>query len=218
MQKLYSDFAAALDNLDRESAVMLCLTALDRQEIGIEQLYLEILTPALNRLVFPEEEQDSMIWREHMQSAIVRAVIESSYPYVLRARNEKQSEVANGSQRSVLIFCPEEEQHDMGARMVLDFYTIAGYKTYYLGARTPILTLINALNQLRPQTVVISITNSFNLFAAKRTVTRIRSELDYPVELLAGGSACSGTPDSCASLGVDGILSDLLQIKNDEEA
>lgn len=208
MTEYETRFQTALDEFDKERSVSICLELLEQKSISIDQLYLDILTPALNRLVFPEEQQDKMIWREHLQSAIVRSIIESAYPYVLAAREER----GRISDKSVVVFCPEEEQHELGARMAADFFTIAGYKTNYLGARTPINTLLDALESLAPDIVVISVTNAFNLFAAKRTVEKIRERLQYPLKLYAGGSACNEPDTVCNQLAIDGVITDLRTI------
>lgn len=203
-------FLTALNQFDKERSVSICLEMLQQNAISIETLYLDTLTPALNRLVFPEDQQDDMIWREHLQSAIVRSVIESAFPYVLSERKKRNTI----SDKKVVVFCPEEEQHELGARMAADFFTIAGYKTTYLGARTPANTLLKALESLAPDIVVISITNSFNLFAAKRTVEQIRNHIKNPMRIYAGGNACSDPDSACHQLGIDGVINDLRKILN----
>lgn len=205
-------FLTALNQFDKERSISICLEMLQQNAISIETLYLDILTPALNRLVFPEDQEDDMIWKEHLQSAIVRSIIESAYPYVLAER--KKRDAANG--KSVMVFCPEEEQHELGARMAADFFTIAGYKTTYLGARTPVNTLLKALESLAPDIVVVSVTNSFNLFAAKRTVEQIRTHITNPMRIFAGGNACRDVDTVCHQLGIDGVIADLRSIINDE--
>lgn len=212
MTDFNNNFLTALNQFDKERSVSICLDMLRQNTISIETLYLEILTPALNRLVFPEDQQNDMIWKEHLQSAIVRSIIESAFPYVLSER-EKRNTI---SDKKVVVFCPEEEQHELGARMAADFFTIAGYKTTYLGARTPVNTLLKALESLEPDIVVISITNSFNLFAAKRTVEQIRNHIKNPMRIYAGGNACSDPDSACHQLGIDGVINDLRKILNDD--
>ena len=208
MENFLSDFVSVLKQNNKEQSVMLCLDALEKGKINIFELYLEILTPALNRLVFPEKEQDDMIWQEHIQSSIVRSIIEASYPYVLRERKERALQI----DKTVIVFCPEEEQHELGARMAADFFYIEGYNTIYLGARTPAATLIKACTALKPEIIVMSITNYFNLVSAKKTIEEIRKKLDYTVRIMAGGSAFCAQKDACRSIGTDLIISDLLQI------
>lgn len=208
MTEYETSFLTALDQFDKERSVSICLDLLEQKTISIDQLYLDVLTPALNRLVFPEEQQDDMIWREHLQSAIIRSIIESAYPYVLSERKAR----GINKDKSVVVFCPEEEQHELGARMAADFFTIAGYQTTYLGARTPIKTLLNGLGSLKPDIVVISVTNSFNLFAAKRTVEQIRNHMEKSLKIYAGGNACSDPASSCQQLGIDGVITDLRKI------
>ncbi len=118
-------FLTALNQFDKERSVSICLEMLQQNAISIETLYLDILTPALNRLVFPEDQEDDMIWKEHLQSAIVRSVIESAYPMFFQSGRSVTPYLIRSR-----VFCPEEEQHELGARMAADFFTIAAIRLH----------------------------------------------------------------------------------------
>lgn len=209
MANFYEDFIQTLDRQDREAAVSLCLNALSEKRINVTTLYLEILTPALNRLVFSEKEQDRMIWQEHNQSSLVRTIIEAAFPYVIAERKEMNLEIG----KKVLVICPEAEEHELGARMAADFFTIWGFHTTFIGARTPTGTLIKAIESVRPDILTFSITNYFNLVSTKRTIARVREQFSYPFMILAGGNACVGKPDAAEMLGADRILDNLQDIE-----
>jgi methanogenic corrinoid protein MtbC1 len=187
----------------------MCLAALAAGQLTVTELYLDVLTPALNRLVFPEQEQDDMIWKEHSQSACVRTIIEASFPYVYKERDA----VDLKTDIKVLVICPEEEEHELGARMAADIFTIWGFQTTFVGARTPAGTLIKAVESIQPDIMTFSITNYFNLVAAKRTIEMVRKTFEYPYEIFVGGTACSGQTDSCSLLDADRIICDLTEIE-----
>lgn len=209
MNELYEKLVLALDAQDRESAVKMCLEALAAGQATVTELYLNVLTPALNRLVFPENEQDDMIWKEHSQSACVRTIIENSFPYVYKERDA----VNMKTDIKVLVICPEEEEHELGARMAADIFTIWGFQTTFIGARTPSGTLVKAIESIKPDILTFSITNYFNLVAAKRTIALIRKLFDHSYKVFVGGNACSGQKDSCSLLEADRIIHDLSEIE-----
>ena len=75
MSSIYDEFLNHLKNEDKANCVQLVLKKLETNEITIPQLYLEILTPALNA-IHCEEGDLSCIWREHVQTSIVKTIIE----------------------------------------------------------------------------------------------------------------------------------------------
>ncbi len=150
----------------------------------MNELYEQILGPLLNVMHCPENDE-SCIWREHVRSSIVRAIVEVAYPFVLKAK-EKPDFTPVG--KCVLIVCPLEEYHEIGARMASDFFELAGFDAKYVGANTPNRDIMAAVRFLKPDYVAISVTNYYNLVKAKATIASIRAE--YPdIQIVLGGSA-----------------------------
>jgi methanogenic corrinoid protein MtbC1 len=58
---------------------------------------------------------------------------------------EERDHLGKKKEEKVIVMCPEFEDHDMGARMVSDFFTIAGYEAVFIGAKTPIKTILKAV-------------------------------------------------------------------------
>lgn len=69
---------------------------------------------------------EDLIWRRHVRSGIILTIIESAYPYILEQRKESICE-------KVLVDCPEFEEHELGARMVSDFFRLEGFDTTFAG-------------------------------------------------------------------------------------
>lgn len=209
-------FRQALQARDRARSVMMCLDALQTGTTSVPVLYEDIIAPVLNSLAVPEEQINELIWQEHAMSSIVRSIVEAAYPYVLREREALGLQIA----RSILVFCPARETHELGARMVADFYQIAGYDVIYLGADTPEMTILQAICHLKPDYLSISVTNPYNLFEARRLIRRLREQAGYDLEVLAGGYAFAADPSTVAATGVDRLLhrfSDILELRNQEE-
>jgi methanogenic corrinoid protein MtbC1 len=65
--------------------------------------------------------------------------------------------------RRFLGACAEGEQHDMAIRMVCDILRSHGWETFFLGASTPESALVEAVDELRPPVVGLSVTTRYRL-------------------------------------------------------
>lgn len=203
MHRLYKEFSALLDAEDRDACVRFALDRLQNRDLDVVTLYNEILTPSLYADFCREEDQDICIWKEHVRTSIVRTVVEVAYPYVIRERDA----AGNRKKSTVAVVCPPEEWHDLGARMVADFFTVAGFKTTFVGANTPRREIINALRHLRPDYVAVSITDSYNLVGARRVVAEILElRTDFAFKLVLGGQACRNNAETCKAMNADYLL------------
>ncbi|KNZ40517.1 cobalamin B12-binding domain-containing protein [Acetobacterium bakii] len=185
---LYEKFLWYLEKEDKAEAVTLALDALKNGEIDIVNLYTEVLIPALNEMNFGKKDESLYIWKEHFRTSVVRTIIECCYPLVIMAG---QKESKKKGKKKVLIFCPSEEYHDLGARMMADFFTLCGHKTFYIGGNTPSIALLYAMEHLKPEVIAMGVSNYFNLVAAKKTIAEVRNTLGNEVSIILGGSAFS---------------------------
>lgn len=189
-----------IEKQDKARAATLCLNALEQGKFSLSELYENVLAPVLNRIIVTHSNEDDMIWREHMMSSIVRSIVEACYPYVLRER-EKMGLITD---ETVLVICPKQEEHEIGARMIADFFTIWGYNTVYIGANTPDNTLLKAVEALQPSFIAVSISNYYHMFAAKEMITNVKARVE--VTVVAGGQAFAKNPEAAAVIGADRLL------------
>jgi methanogenic corrinoid protein MtbC1 len=160
LNEIRSSFIEALDSQDKKRAVEICIDALDSGSIEVVDLYLEILGPALGNWECDYESDRMCIWNEHIRSSIVRTVMECCYPYIIGKRGGKRSAE---KEVTVAVLCPPEEYHEIGARMISDIFTIAGYNSTFVGANTPLDTFLEAMKELNPSYIAISVSNYYNL-------------------------------------------------------
>ena len=195
--------AGYLENEDRQNAHKTCMDALATGETTIRDLYENILAPALNRIGGDEARESETIWREHVMSGIVRGIVESAFPYVMKEREEKNLMCDD----HVLVFCPAGEDHELGARMAADFFLVWGYKTMFIGANTPEKTLFDAIDRTSPKYLCISVTNDFNLFATRRLIADVRAKYGNDLAILVGGRAVAGNSKILVEIGADRYIS-----------
>ena len=214
MHPLYDRFLTYLENYDRQKCVALVLSELSNNEIDIVTLYDEILTPSLRESFCREKQKTICVWEEHLRTSIIRTVIECCYPYVVKEREEKYKLLPKGK---VIVVCPPEELHEIGARMVSDFFTLCGFEAIFVGANTPQADILEAVGYVKPKYVAISVSNYYNLVAARKTIQKInelRATTDADFKILAGGLAFEQNPSAGDDAGVDLVLQSFEDIMN----
>lgn len=195
----------------REEALRFSGMLLKEGLVTVPELYERVLTPALNSVFVCRENEDEMIWREHVMSGIVRSAVEASFPYVLLARDALNLPAPLGK---VMLACPEEEYHELGVRMGADFYTMAGYEATFIGANTPRANILSAGRALRPDIVSLSVTNYLNLAPLGRIVAELRAGLPGDTRIFVSGSAFRLTNKNAADFGADELVNTYAEVLN----
>jgi MerR family transcriptional regulator, light-induced transcriptional regulator len=176
---LYDDFYQSFEKLEQEKCVQMINDALIKDEITVIDLYENVLRKSMSFLTDVESDSNHKIWKEHIQSGIVRTIIEMSNPFVLKSRIDLLSKRA-------AVICPDGEQHELGARMVSDYIRIMGYETYFVGRDTPRSEMNDLITNLELDLVAISVTNYYNLTKVVQMVDFI--EANFPnIKIIVGG-------------------------------
>jgi len=207
MHPLYDEFLTYLEKENRQQCVAFALSRLSNNELDVVTLYDEVLAPSVREHFCRVEHREICVWEEHVRSSIVRTVIECSYPYVIKERDERYR---SGQAGKVIVFCPAEEYHELGARMVADFLILCGFDAVFVGANTPQAEIIAAIGYVKPRYVGISVTNYYNLVAARRTVRKmgeVRESSGADFKIIIGGQAFERNPDMEKEMGADFLLS-----------
>ncbi len=192
---LYEKFYLAFDQLEQEKCIQLAKDALLNEEISVVDLYENVLRKSLSHLTDIETDLNHKIWKEHIQSGIVRTIIEIANAYVLKNRTSLPLKRA-------AVICPDGEQHELGARMVSDYIRMCGYETFFVGRDTPRDEIHDCILGLNLNLIAISVTNHYNLSKAIQMVTDIQT--NFPeIKLIIGGKAIEMNSEVFLSMGVD---------------
>ena len=181
----------ALSKMDKAAYIQSWTSLLAQKIWPIPSLYEEILVPSLNQIGDASGEQSMTIWEEHLRSALVRTALELAYPYVLEAREDNRALCGKA-----LVLCLEEEYHELGARMVSDYLTLLGFDPYFIGANTPNKEILEAVHDLSPRLVVISLTNFYHLFKLQDLMDAIKKASRQVPYIVLGGYAIDHTPEA----------------------
>lgn len=185
MNQHYLEFVAILDREEKDEALTYVLHLLEQKTITIQELYEQLLAPSLWNFVCQESEQSVCIWKEHMRTSIIRTILEATYSEIIKQKTNFQPK-----NKKVVVFTPSEEYHEIGAIMVANYFSMAGYTSQYIGANTPKYDVLAAVGAFKPDYVAISVTNYYNLVVTKQITFAIKQK--YPeVKIIVGGQAFS---------------------------
>lgn len=205
LEALKDEFRTLLDKEDRIGCIRFALNGLADGQFDIPTLYAGIAGPVLSESEACGIQDHSCIWREHVKSAILRSVIECCYPHVVQEANK-----TSPKNESVLILCPEKEYHELGARMVTDFFLLNGWHAHFAGANTPRDQLRAAVLANPPAIVAVSVSDFYNVVEAEKAIAALRGLLQEKgwtsTRIFVGGSAFHKNQDMYRQIGADGLL------------
>jgi MerR family transcriptional regulator, light-induced transcriptional regulator len=169
-----------------------------------EQIYLEVLTPAMVEIGRLWETAQIGVAQEHLATQITQTVLARLAPSLEDAAAALSGE---GRRRLAVVSGTPGELHGIGARMVADFLEASGWDVLLLGPDAPVGEIVELATARSPDIVALSTSLSFNLLAAGRVFARLR-ELDAPPLLVAGGRAYEGQADRALLAGADVFATD----------
>lgn len=210
-----ANWASFLASTTREPLARACLTALLRADrraaveiindavaegLPIRDLYLEVFQPMQREIGRLWQDNEITVAEEHYCTASTQAMMAQFYPQILATPRIG---------RKVVVACVGSELHEIGTRMVADFFEMAGWDGVYIGANTPTNALIELVCRERPQLVALGITMTYHLGTAAKVIERLRGDdRCRDVKILAGGYVFQQHPELWRTLGVDGTAPD----------
>jgi methanogenic corrinoid protein MtbC1 len=174
---------------EREAAVTEVLRAVEAG-LEIEPLYDDVLLPVLRGLGAGWQTGQTAVWEEHLATQALRSAVEALYPRVL-ARKAGVVPVPV----TVAFFCPPDESHDLGLRMLADRFDLHGFRTVYVGASTPVDDMVACARAVRADVVCLSASTHFHRASLRHAVAALQAALPS-MRILVGGAAfvhdCTG--------------------------
>lgn len=140
------------------------------------------------------------IAHEHFCSAAIQSIMPAIYGDIF-------SEERKGTK--ILACTIAGDLHEMGIRMLTDYFEMDGWDTYYLGANVPDDAIISATKEQKPDLLAISVSMSIHLGKAKRLIDKVRLDKDIKdVKIIVGGYPFIEMPTMAKKIGADGVALD----------
>ena len=137
---------------------------------------------------------------EHLATAIIEGILGELYGQIISGKPVN---------RKVVVVCVENEQHQVGAKMVADTFTMNGWESYFLGAGIPSADLIKFIQQTNPDLIALSLSVYLNFANLLKLLETIR-EVFPDLQIIVGGQAFRHvSPEIAARLGNTLVFADL---------
>jgi methanogenic corrinoid protein MtbC1 len=179
---------------DRLAASRLVLDAVE-SGTPVAQIYEHVFIPSQYEIGRLWQTHKISVAQEHFCTAATQMVMSQLFPYVAAAKK-------NG--RTLVATCVAGELHEIGMRMVADFFEMRGWDTMFLGANMPISGVLKTVADLRPDLLAISATMTFHIPDAARLIEQVRSAAGAAgTKILVGGRPFNVAGDLWKKIGAD---------------
>jgi methanogenic corrinoid protein MtbC1 len=165
---------------------------------------------AVQRILLPLQRRVGDFWHQGQLTVAVEH-------YVTKVIQQKMFSVmnqlpVNESGPRVLVGCPEGETHEIGAQAVAYIAASRGCQVYYLGPSLPNSALLEFCERIKPDLVLLSITEIRSEGEARQQFKRLEAVSDYwPVAV--GGQGARAMGDLLRGTTID-LLDDLTALQN----
>lgn len=153
-----------------------------QQGTALKTVYLELMQRAMYEVGTLWERNLVSVATEHLASATTEVLLTRVYPKLFLQPHKDHRAV---------IACVPQEQHQIGARMVADFFELHGWHGFFLGANTPTAGLIHLIRERDPDVVGLSMSILFNRPQLEGMLEALGREFPM-LDLFLGGRAFQG--------------------------
>jgi MerR family transcriptional regulator, light-induced transcriptional regulator len=202
LQQEARDYLGCLLEADHTAAGQIITQALN-QGNSIENIYIHIFQSSQHEVGRLWQTNQINVAQEHYCTAATQNIMSQLYPQIFKSTK-------NGLR--LIATCVNGELHELGIRMVADFFEMAGWSTYFLGADTPLPSLIQSIKQYHADLLCVSATISYNIGALSELVGSIRSSREIAeTKIMIGGRPFIVDPGLWQKIGADGFALDARQ-------
>ncbi|MEO8338074.1 MAG: cobalamin-dependent protein [bacterium] len=202
----FAELATAyLDTLltgDRQAAGALVLDAAVAGA-SVRDIYLHVFQRSQHEIGRRWQLNEMTVADEHFCTAATQLIMSQFYPRIFSSARRN---------RRLVAACVGGDLHEIGVRMVADFFEMDGWDTYYLGANMPTAAIVSTVADRRPDALAISATMTYHVPAVRELIDAVRgaaADAGRPVpHILVGGYPFSIDPRLWRIVGADGCAGD----------
>ncbi|MDQ3819189.1 MAG: cobalamin-dependent protein [Acidobacteriota bacterium] len=200
---LAKQFLRLLLDGDRHIASRLILNAVD-SGLSVKDIYLHVFQPSQREIGRLWQMNQVSVAQEHYCTAATQLIMAQLYPRIFRTEK-------NG--RRVVATSTAGELHEIGVRIITDFLEMEGWDTYYLGANSPTVAILQAIAERKADVLAVSATMTFHIRAVENLISAVRSsESLNTVKILVGGYPFNVEPELWKRVGADAYAADASEV------
>lgn len=188
-------YLSLLINGERRPASDLILR-LHFEGTSISEIYSEIFIPVQLETGILWQTGKINVAQEHFITASTQFIMSRLYPFMFSG---------NRGNNKILVTCINGELHEMGPRIISDFFEMKGWDSHFLGANTPAAGIIDYLKNYSINLLALSVTMPYNLSNAALLIRKIReNDTEKQIKIIVGGYAFSRGDGLWEKIGADG--------------
>lgn len=197
----FSDLAKSYLNAllkgDRSHASRLIEDALEKGA-SVKEIYLHVFQATQYEIGRLWHTKQVSVAQEHYCSAATERIMSQLYSRIFSTDRIGHTYVGA---------CVGGELHQIGARMVADFFEMDGWDTYYMGANTPEESILQAVKEYQANVVGLSMSVYFHRSTLTDLIRAIRSSAEAPkgLRIVVGGYSFINKPELWKEVGADGM-------------
>lgn len=196
---LATRFLKLLLNGERHVASRLILDAVD-SGVPVKDIYLHVFQPSQRELGRLWQLNEISVAQEHYSTAATQLIMAQLYPRIFRTER-------NG--RKIVATSIGGDLHEIGVRIIADFFEMEGWDTYYLGANSPTAAIVQAITDRRADLLAVSATMTFHVRAVQDLIATVRESVrSNKVKVLVGGYPFNLEPELWKRVGADAYAAD----------
>ncbi len=197
LSELYLYYLNSLLSGNRQEASKCIIDAADNG-VSTQELYLNVFQASQYEIGRLWQINEITVAQEHYCTAATQMIMSQLYPRIFQSKKNGHRMIAT---------CVGGELHEIGIRMVADFFEMEGWDTYYLGASTPTESVLKTIQSTKPDIVAVSVTMPFNITEITKLISDIHG-LDTSLKVIVGGGPFNIAQDMWKSVGADGYSKD----------
>lgn len=180
---------------DRHLASRLVLRAVE-EGVPIRNVYLHVFQPAQREIGRLWQLNQISVADEHYCTAATNLIMSQLYTHVFSSKRIG---------RTVVVVCVSGDLHELGARMVADFFEMDGWDSYYTGANTPFSGVVQAVAARHADVLAISATIPHHVRDVKRLIDLVRHAPECAdLKVIVGGLPFIRDSELWRAVGADG--------------
>ncbi|HZG53598.1 MAG TPA: cobalamin-dependent protein [Pyrinomonadaceae bacterium] len=196
---LAKKFLRLLLNGERYLASRLILEAVD-SGVPVRDIYLHVFQSSQREIGRLWQMNRVSVAQEHFCTAATQLIMAQLYPRIFRTEK-------NG--RRIVVTSIGGELHEIGVRIIADFFEMEGWDTYYLGANCPTNAILQALTERNAHVLAVSATMTFHVRAVENLIAAVRASEDFKaIKIMVGGYPFNIEPELWQRVGADAYASD----------
>jgi methanogenic corrinoid protein MtbC1 len=198
-----SSYFEALVRAERKKAEKIIADAM-ASAVPVKDLYLHVFVPVLRETGRRWLIQELSVAEEHYITASVTAEIAHLHDRFIAANRHVPPRG-----KTVVVASVERDLHEIGIRMVADFFEMDGWDTYYIGPNTPALSLLHAARDRDADVIAISCTIPSFLSTVHYLIRSLRADPSTAqAKIIVGGHPFTVDPELWKQLGGDAYAQD----------